>query len=60
MYVSLYYQPPLTSKEANSICKDEPELQHGAPTSIQVFTNKMRDEECLHVATIIDECLKKA
>ncbi|CAN9201860.1 unnamed protein product [Alternaria alternata] len=36
----------------------EPELVHGAPTSIQVFTNKMRDEECLRMATIVDECLR--
>jgi hypothetical protein len=45
---------------SNIRCKDEPELMHNAPTSIQVFTNRMRDEECLHVATIIDECLNKA
>ena len=36
----------------------DPKAMHGAPTSIQVFTNRMRDEECLQVATIVDECLK--
>ncbi|KAF1837913.1 amidase [Decorospora gaudefroyi] len=35
----------------------EPKDVHGAPTAIQVFTNTMRDEECLQVATIIDKCL---
>ncbi|KAL1793520.1 hypothetical protein ACET3X_008502 [Alternaria dauci] len=36
----------------------DPKLVHGAPTSIQVFTNKMRDEECLQMAIIVDECLR--
>ncbi|KAH1980998.1 hypothetical protein KXW88_006294 [Aspergillus fumigatus] len=30
----------------------------GAPCSIQVFTTTMRDEECLEMAKIIDQCLK--
>ncbi|KAI4653072.1 uncharacterized protein J4E79_008585 [Alternaria viburni] len=36
----------------------DPKLVDGAPTAIQIFTNKMRDEECLQVSAIIDECLK--
>ena len=36
----------------------DPKATHGAPTAIQVFTNKMRDEECLQVATVVDECLR--
>jgi len=39
-------------------CADESEVVDGAPTAIQVFTNRMRDEECLQVAGIIDNCLK--
>jgi amidase len=35
----------------------EPSAVHGAPTAIQVFTSKMRDEECLRVASMIDKCL---
>ncbi|KAJ5737666.1 uncharacterized protein N7483_002791 [Penicillium malachiteum] len=30
----------------------------GAPTSIQLFTMNMQDEECLQMAKQIDECLK--
>lgn len=37
---------------------DDPELQDGAPCSIQVFTSRMRDEECIKVARVIDKCLK--
>ncbi|EUC29879.1 hypothetical protein COCCADRAFT_39810 [Bipolaris zeicola 26-R-13] len=35
----------------------EPELMDSLPTSIQVYTNKMRDEECLKFATVIDGIL---
>ncbi|EOA89243.1 uncharacterized protein SETTUDRAFT_127824 [Exserohilum turcica Et28A] len=35
----------------------DPKATDGAPTSIQVFTNNMRDEECLHYASVIDACL---
>jgi amidase len=38
--------------------EDDAKMVDGAPTAIQVFTNKMRDEECLQVAGIVDECLK--
>jgi amidase len=38
--------------------QDDPELSSGAPLSIQVFTTKMRDEECLQVAAVVDECLR--
>ncbi|RHZ58030.1 hypothetical protein CDV55_100768 [Aspergillus turcosus] len=31
----------------------------GAPCSIQVFTTTMRDEECLEMAKIIDQCQKQ-
>ncbi|KAF7555720.1 hypothetical protein G7Z17_g1952 [Cylindrodendrum hubeiense] len=36
------------------------EIVEGAPCSIQVFTSRMRDEECLAVAAVIDACLRKA
>ncbi|KAI1750692.1 amidase signature domain-containing protein [Xylaria castorea] len=35
-----------------------PKAVEGAPCSIQIFTSRMRDEECLAVASIVDECLK--
>ncbi|KAK8061223.1 hypothetical protein PG997_015444 [Apiospora hydei] len=38
----------------------KPDVAEGAPCSIQVFTNGMRDEECLAVAAVIDTCLKDA
>jgi amidase len=38
----------------------EPCAVHGAPTAIQVFTNKMQDEGCLQVAAIVDKCLNGA
>lgn len=34
------------------------EVQKGAPCSVQIFTSRMRDEECLRVARIVDGCLK--
>ncbi|KAL6246096.1 hypothetical protein RBB50_007249 [Rhinocladiella similis] len=37
-----------------------PELMNGAPCSLQIFTSRMRDEECLQVTSVIDECLKRA
>ncbi|KIX00791.1 uncharacterized protein Z518_09856 [Rhinocladiella mackenziei CBS 650.93] len=37
----------------------QPEIQDGAPCSIQIFTSRMRDEECLKVARIVDRCLKQ-
>jgi amidase len=36
---------------------DNPENLEGAPCSIQVFTQKMRDEECMEIAKIVDKCL---
>lgn len=39
---------------------DNPEVVEGAPCSIQIFTSRMRDEECLAAAEIIDTCLKDA
>lgn len=38
---------------------DEPAVVDGAPMSIQVFTNKLRDEECLQVAAVVDQALRK-
>ncbi|KAK7932252.1 hypothetical protein PG985_002964 [Apiospora marii] len=37
-----------------------PELQDGAPCSIQVITPTFKDEECLHAAAIIDKILNGA
>lgn len=28
------------------------------PLTIQVFTTRMRDEECLAIAKVVDTCLK--
>jgi amidase len=39
---------------------DDPELVDGMPCSIQVFTSRMRDEECLEIAGMVDKCLMKA
>ncbi|KAJ5292215.1 amidase [Penicillium angulare] len=36
-----------------------PDNLEGMPCSIQVFTNRMRDEECLKIAGVIDDCLKR-
>ncbi|KAJ9143676.1 Fatty-acid amide hydrolase [Pleurostoma richardsiae] len=35
-----------------------PEVLNDAPCSVQVFTSRMRDEECLAVAKIVVDCLK--
>ena len=39
------------------LCVDDSRAIGGVPTTIQVFTNKMRDEECLQVSDIIEACL---
>ena len=36
---------------------DDPTVMSGAPCAVQVFTNRMRDEECLVVSEVIDGCL---
>ncbi|OAG38781.1 hypothetical protein AYO21_06976 [Fonsecaea monophora] len=36
----------------------DPQMQDGAPCSIQIFTSRMRDEECISAARIIDKCLR--
>ncbi|KIY03223.1 uncharacterized protein Z520_01690 [Fonsecaea multimorphosa CBS 102226] len=36
----------------------DPGTQHGAPCSIQVFTSRMRDEECIQAARIVEKCLR--
>ncbi|KAF2966382.1 hypothetical protein GQX73_g7182 [Xylaria multiplex] len=33
-----------------------PDAVEGAPCSIQIFTSRMRDEECLAVAGVVDAC----
>ncbi|KAK7991182.1 hypothetical protein PG990_015462 [Apiospora arundinis] len=35
-----------------------PDTVEGAPCSVQIFTNRMRDEECLAVAAVVDACLR--
>jgi Asp-tRNA(Asn)/Glu-tRNA(Gln) amidotransferase A subunit family amidase len=32
-------------------------LFDGAPTGVQISTPNMRDEECLQIATVVDEIL---
>lgn len=39
---------------------DNPETLSGAPCSIQVFTQRMRDEECMEAAREVDRCLRQA
>ncbi|KAL2834806.1 fatty-acid amide hydrolase [Aspergillus pseudoustus] len=34
-------------------------LLKGAPCSVQVFTSRLRDEECLAIARVVDQCLHK-
>lgn len=38
---------------------DYPEILKGAPLSIQVFTPRMRDEECIGISKIVDRCLRQ-
>ncbi|KAI1609187.1 amidase [Exophiala viscosa] len=38
----------------------DPDVLDGAPCSVQVFTRGFRDEECLKVARVVDECLKQS
>ncbi|EDU40765.1 acetamidase [Pyrenophora tritici-repentis Pt-1C-BFP] len=49
---------PLVMRPGQNGPDYHPKASHGAPLSVQVFTNKMRDEECLQVAAVVDECLK--
>ncbi|KAI0530436.1 fatty-acid amide hydrolase [Xylaria digitata] len=35
-----------------------PDAVEGAPCSIQIFTSRMRDEQCLAVAGIVDTCVR--
>ncbi|KAF3006276.1 hypothetical protein E8E14_007729 [Neopestalotiopsis sp. 37M] len=35
------------------------ELLQGAPCAIQLFTSMFRDEECLAIAKVVDDCLKR-
>lgn len=51
--------PKLAAEFANRHVNplDNPESLEGAPCSIQVFTQKMRDEECMEIAKIVDRCL---
>lgn len=37
---------------------DNPANLEGAPTSIQIITTTMRDEECLEIAKLIDTYVK--
>jgi amidase len=50
--------PSLT--DSNVERADNPEAVAGAPSSIQVFTSRMRDEECLAAAEVIDDCFKQS
>jgi amidase len=43
--------------DADNKCEDDPDAMDGAPCSIQIFTSRMRDEECLRAAAMIDRCL---
>ncbi|PGH16206.1 hypothetical protein AJ79_01974 [Helicocarpus griseus UAMH5409] len=50
--------PPFEKREGQWMTRYDPELVEGAPCSIQVFTSRMRDEECLAIAKTVDECLR--
>ena len=42
----------------NQLCAQyEPDLMNGAPCVVQVFTKRMRDEECLAAASVVDACI---
>ena len=49
--------PDRMTAELMKLYEDDPEASDGAPCSIQVFTSRMRDEECLEIATMVDRCL---
>ncbi|TRX89199.1 hypothetical protein FHL15_009897 [Xylaria flabelliformis] len=49
---------PFVVKPGQAAPPYNPDVLEGAPGSIQIFTSRMRDEECLAVAGIVDECLK--
>ncbi|KFA81111.1 hypothetical protein S40288_01006 [Stachybotrys chartarum IBT 40288] len=46
-------------KPGQGTCAYKRDVVEGAPCSIQVFTGGMRDEECLAVAEVVDQCLNK-
>ncbi|KAI0168579.1 amidase signature domain-containing protein [Pestalotiopsis sp. NC0098] len=46
-------------KILTNVFSDNAELLQGAPCSVQIFTSKFRDEECLSIAKIVDTCLKR-
>ncbi|KAH8901776.1 amidase [Thozetella sp. PMI_491] len=46
-----------TKNPGQSVAAYNAEAIEGAPCSIQIFTSRMRDEECLAAAEIIDACL---
>lgn len=46
-------------KILTNVFSDNAELLQGAPCSVQIFTSKFRDEECLAIAKIVDTCLKR-
>lgn len=50
------YEGSLLCIDVDNIA-DEPAATDGAPCSIQVFTSRMRDEECLEIARVVDACL---
>ncbi|KAI0440620.1 amidase signature domain-containing protein [Xylaria telfairii] len=49
---------PFVAKSGQGTPSYNPEAIEGAPCSIQIFTSRMRDEECLAVAGIVDKCLR--
>ncbi|KAH8649975.1 amidase signature domain-containing protein [Xylariales sp. PMI_506] len=49
--------PPFEKKSAQSMPKYNSTAVENAPCAIQVFTKRLRDEECLAVSKIIDNCL---
>ena len=43
---------------ADQICAPyDAQAVDGAPCAVQVFTKRMRDEECLQAAAVVDSCL---
>ncbi|RWA07120.1 hypothetical protein EKO27_g7989 [Xylaria grammica] len=49
---------PFVQKPGQGSPAYNPEAVEGAPGSIQIFTSRMRDEECLAVAAAVDVCLR--
>ncbi|KAK2608839.1 hypothetical protein QQS21_002552 [Conoideocrella luteorostrata] len=49
--------PEFKIEDGQIVPNYNPKDLEGSPLSIQVFTSSMRDEECLDIAKVVDDCL---